>query len=57
LAFCAPPQRREAVLAAAAAAGVAVTPIGVMQAGDGVCVLDGHGAPMVVEAGGFDHFA
>ena len=57
LAFCAPPGRRAAVDAAGAAAGVAVTRIGTVAAGQGVAVVDGRGAPLELEAAGFDHFA
>lgn len=57
LAFCASPQRRDAVLAAAGVAGVPVSRIGAMQPGAGVCVVDATGVELKLEAGGFDHFA
>ncbi len=57
LAFCAPARRRREVLSAAGAAGVPVSRIGAMEAGEGVCVLDAAGAALTLEAGGFDHFA
>jgi thiamine-monophosphate kinase len=57
LAFCAPPARRLAVESAGAAAGVPVTRIGVVEPGDGVRVVDEGGAPVQLEAAGFDHFA
>jgi thiamine-monophosphate kinase len=57
LAFTAPRDDREAVLAAARAAGVTVTRIGRTVARmAGVRVLDGRGVDVTPAAGGFDHF-
>ncbi|MBK1686591.1 thiamine-phosphate kinase [Rubrivivax gelatinosus] len=57
LLFTAPPSRRDAVLAAAAEAQVAVTCIGGIDAEDELRVLDGQGRPLGVAPRGFDHFA
>lgn len=57
LLFSAPPARDDAVRAAAAAAGVRVTPIGRLVAEPGLLVLDAQGRALAVEARGFDHFA
>jgi thiamine-monophosphate kinase len=56
LLFTAPPQARDAVLRAAAAAAVAVTPIGRIEAAPGARFVDGRGA-LVSCFAGFDHFA
>lgn len=45
-----------AVLAAASAAGVSVTKIGRVQAGEGVVLLDEAGAPIPVAKPGYTHF-
>jgi thiamine-monophosphate kinase len=57
LLFTAPPARREAVQAAAAQAGAAVTRIGRIEPEAGLRVVDaqGHAVPLDVRA--FDHFA
>lgn len=57
LLFSAPPDRADAVRAAASAAGVPVTRIGHLVATPGLRVLDAAGAALAVEATGFDHFA
>jgi thiamine-monophosphate kinase len=57
LLFSAPPERDDAVRAAAAAAGVAVTPIGLLRAAPGLQVRDALGRALAVDAQGFDHFA
>lgn len=57
LLFTAPPSRRDAVLAAAAEAQVAVSCIGAIDAEDELRVVDGQGRPMPVAPRGFDHFA
>lgn len=56
LAFTAPSDARDAVLAAAAAAGVGVARIGAMSAGAGVAVRDAGGAPVKLDQSGYDHF-
>jgi thiamine-monophosphate kinase len=56
LCFTAPPEHASAVRAAGGAAGVAVTRIGRIEAGDGVTVLDADGAPLRELPRGFDHF-
>ena len=57
LLFTAPPSRREAVIAAAADAGVPVAEIGRVLAGKpGVTVLDLAGEPMTLTAAGYVHF-
>jgi thiamine-monophosphate kinase len=57
LCFTAPADRRDAVLAAASAASVAVTRIGAVKSGAGIAILDANGAPMAIEKTGYDHFA
>jgi thiamine-monophosphate kinase len=57
LLFTAPPGRREAVQAAAARAGVAVTRCGEIVAGSGLRVQDAAGAELRAVWRGFDHFA
>ncbi len=57
LAFTASPVNRDAVLAAAQAAGIVVTRIGATAAGPaGVRVLDPRGFDIAPARGGFDHF-
>lgn len=56
LLFTAAPAQAAAVQAAAQAAGVEVARIGRIEAGAGLRVLDASGAPVDVEARGFDHF-
>lgn len=57
LCFTAPASRRDAVRAAAASAGVAVTRIGHIHAETGLTVIDANGQPLPVEHTGYDHFA
>jgi len=57
LLFTAAPERRPAVLQAAAAAGVTVSCIGRMDAEPGLVLVDGQGRRTPVAARGFDHFA
>ena len=57
LLFTAPPARRDAVRAAAAHAGVAVTHCGEIVAGSGLRVLDAAGQDLPTAWRGFDHFA
>lgn len=57
LCFTAPVQMRDAVLAAGAACGVAVTRIGEIVADAGLEVRDEEGRVMDLARGGFDHFA
>lgn len=56
LLFTVPPERRDAVTAAADAAGVPVTTIGRIEAGQGVRVLDGEGREMALAGVGWRHF-
>jgi thiamine-monophosphate kinase len=56
LVFTALPSRRDAVVAAAANAGVAVTRIGRIEAGAGLRLIDRTGASVASEFGSFDHF-
>ncbi|MCP1633464.1 thiamine-phosphate kinase [Kerstersia gyiorum] len=56
LCFTAAPQQREQVAQAAAVAGVAVSRIGVLEAGPAGLLLDNQGAPLHVRRAGFDHF-
>ena len=57
LLFTAPAARHDAVRAAAAAAGVAVSCCGRIDAEPGLRLLDAAGAPLPPPGGGFDHFA
>lgn len=56
LVFTAPADRRDAIMAAAAGTGVPVTPIGRVEAGEGVAVLDRDGQPLSLGRGGWQHF-
>nr|WP_211234963.1 thiamine-phosphate kinase [Azohydromonas australica] len=56
LLFSASPQRREAVLAAARAAGVGVARIGELQSEPGLRLVDGYGSPLQDTFASFDHF-
>lgn len=56
LAFTAPPDARDAVLAAGATAGVAVTEIGRVEAGAGVRLFGPDGHEMAVPRAGWTHF-
>ena len=57
LCFTAPPDKRDAVLAAAVSAGVVVTRIGQIHAAPGLALHDANGQPMPYEHTGYDHFA
>ena len=57
LCFTAPASRRDAVRAAAASAGLAVTRIGHIHAEPGLTVIDANGQPLHVDKTGYDHFA
>ncbi|MEW5968079.1 MAG: thiamine-phosphate kinase [Pseudomonadota bacterium] len=57
LCFTAPPERCDAVRAAATSAGVAVTRIGCITADPGLAVLGPDGALLTIEHTGYDHFA
>jgi len=57
LCFTAPASKRNAVLAAAASAGVTVTRIGHIHAEPGLTVIDANGQPLHVDKTGYDHFA
>jgi thiamine-monophosphate kinase len=56
LAFAAPEAKREAVQAAAERAGVAVTEVGRVEAGQGVALLDPAGRALPVSRAGYSHF-
>ena len=56
LVFSAPPERAEAVTAAARAAGVDVTRIGRIEAEPGLRLVDSDGAALANRYGSFDHF-
>ena len=56
LVFTALPSRRGAVVAAAAAAGVAVTRVGRIEAGEGLRLVDRGGEAVASAFGSFDHF-
>lgn len=57
LCFTAPQSKRDAVLAAAADADVAVTCIGRISAESGLTVLDVNGQALPIDQTGYDHFA
>ncbi len=57
LCFTAPPERQDAVLAAAAAAGVTVTRAGRIEAAPGIRLQDAAGRPLDLAVASFDHFA
>ncbi len=56
LCFTAPADRRDAVLAAAEQAGIAVTRIGRITAGPGLAVTGPDGLPIAFDKTGYDHF-
>ena len=56
LLFSAAPSRAAAVAAAAAQAGVRVTRIGCIEAGNALHLRDANGAELVDNSGSFDHF-
>ncbi len=53
--FTAPPERRAAIRRAGARVGVAVTKIGAVLAGEGVALVDSHGAPLPLPELGYRH--
>jgi thiamine-monophosphate kinase len=57
LCFTAPPERRSTVVAAADAAGIAVTRIGSIDAAPGLRLTDSAGALLDFSAASFDHFS
>jgi thiamine-monophosphate kinase len=57
LLFTAPEAQTEAVRAAARGVGLAVTPIGRIEAGGALRVIDANGRAVEVAERGFDHFA
>jgi thiamine-monophosphate kinase len=56
LCFTAPRDRRPALMALSSALGIPLTPIGRVEAGAGVTVLDAFAKAIVLERSGFDHF-
>ncbi|WP_395408512.1 thiamine-phosphate kinase [Pseudoduganella sp. UC29_106] len=57
LCFTAPASARDAILAAGASVGVAVTRAGVIEAAPGLRFTDSGGAPLNLHLSGFDHFS
>jgi thiamine-monophosphate kinase len=57
LCFTAAADQHDAVLAAAARAGVAVTRIGRIHSESGLAVMDADGRPLRIDKTGYDHFA
>jgi thiamine-monophosphate kinase len=57
LLFTAPPRQRDAVVAAARSAGVAVSCLGTIRAEPGLEILDDAGARIELARRGYDHFA
>lgn len=56
IAFTAPESARAGILRAVAESGTPVHEIGVVEAGEGVTLLDETGAPIAIARGGFTHF-
>jgi len=56
LCFTAPAAHREAIVAAGAACGTAVTRVGRIEAEAGLRLVDGAGAPLNMRLHGWDHF-
>ena len=57
LLFTAPPSRRRAVEMAGQLTRTPVTKIGVVESGEGVCLVDENDAQLPVKGAGYDHFA
>jgi thiamine-monophosphate kinase len=57
LCFTAPAANREAIVAAGAACGTAVTRVGTIEAAPGLRLTDGTGAALDLRLQGWDHFA
>jgi thiamine-monophosphate kinase len=57
LCFTAPLEHRNAILAAGAQAGTAVTRVGRIEAEPGLRLVDAGGAPLALNLRGWDHFA
>ncbi|HEY4317433.1 MAG TPA: thiamine-phosphate kinase [Herbaspirillum sp.] len=57
LCFTAPADRRDAVLQAAAASGVAATRVGAIEAAPGLRLRDADGAALDLSVSSFDHFS
>ena len=57
LCFTAPGAQHAALIALSGALGVALTPIGRVETGQGVTVVDASGNPIGLERQGFDHFS
>jgi thiamine-monophosphate kinase len=57
LCFTAPAAHRDAILAAGAACGTAVTRVGRITPEPRLCLVDGAGAPLAIDVRGWDHFA
>jgi thiamine-monophosphate kinase len=57
LLFTAARERRAAVAEAGLRAGVPVTRCGAIEAGGGLCLVDGRGQALSARFGGYDHFA
>jgi thiamine-monophosphate kinase len=57
LCFTAPPDQRDAILAAGAQCGTPVTRVGRIEAEPGLRLVDAGGAPLDLQLRGWDHFA
>ena len=57
LCFTASPARRSELFELSARLGLALTPVGSVQPGSGVAVIDTAGRPLALTERGFDHFA
>lgn len=56
IAFTAPPECREMIARIAAETGIAVSEVGRVEIGKGVCLMDDKGQPLPVERLGYVHF-
>ena len=56
IAFTAPPERRDAILAAAKASATRITEIGRVEAGEGAVLRDASGNEIAIKRPGFTHF-
>ena len=57
LCFTAPHQQRDAVMAAARQAHTSVTRVGTIDTAPGLRLVDAHGAPLLLDLAGWDHFS
>jgi thiamine-monophosphate kinase len=56
LLFAAPPEASDEIAALSRSLALPITEIGVIEAGDGVRLLDADGAPIPIDSAGWRHF-